>query len=360
MPHLSAFCNSLAKEGFDAAILTSTKSQRYLAGFVYSDGYLLITPQKSYLITDFRYEEEAKAKANPAFEVVCPTCTMAIAMAGYLTELGAKRVAVEEGTLTLSTMERLQRTLSDFTLESGATRILGALMEFKDEQELDCICRAQRIADDAFSHILKLITPDMTEMDVALELEFFMRRNGSSGIAFETIAVSGSASSLPHGHPRRRRLARGFLTMDFGACVDGYRSDMTRTVVLGTADADMKRLYNTVLSAQCAALDAAAEGISCFELDRIAREIIEEKEGYAGCFGHSLGHGVGLNVHESPRLARTAPKDSVLRRGHVVTVEPGIYIAGRYGCRIEDMIAVLHDGSVKNLTASPKELIELF
>ena len=360
MNHLSAFQSALTQKGFDAAILSGSNSLQYLADFVFSDGYLLITPKKAYLLTDFRYEEAAKKEANPAFEILCPTCGIIVTMAGLLEEQGCRQVAIEEGVLSLATYESLKKRLSNTTLLSGATEILGELTLHKDEEELDMINRAQEITDAAFAHILGHITPTMTEVDVALELEFFMRRSGADGIAFNTIAVSGSASSLPHGVPRRVQLERGFLTMDFGAKLRGYRSDMTRTVVLGRADEDMKHLYQTVLRAQKAALDAAAEGVSCQELDRIAREIIDANDRYRDRFGHSLGHGVGLNVHEAPRLARTAKPDSRLERGHVVTVEPGIYLEGKYGCRIEDMIAIMPNGTVHNFTKSPKELIELF
>lgn len=359
MSHLTSFCNALSEKGFDAAILSAENTQRYLASFVYSDGYLLVTPKHAFLLTDFRYEEAAHKEADPAFEILCPTCGMGPAIAELLSEHGCRRVAVEEAELSLAALERLKKAMPDVSLESGASEILGDLMVHKDEAELAIMDRAQQITDAAFAHILGQITPNMTEMDVALELEFFMRRNGAEGTAFETIAVSGSASSLPHGVPRRTRLEQGFLTMDFGAVVDGYRSDMTRTVVIGHADAEMKHLYNTVLRAQTAALDAAAEGVGCAELDRIARDIIDAVPAYKGAFGHSLGHGVGLQIHESPRLSRVAKPDAKLERGHVVTFEPGIYLAGKYGCRIEDMVAVRNDGSIYNFTKSPKELIEL-
>ena len=199
----------------------------------------------------------------------------------------------------------------------------------------------------------------MTEIEVALELEFFMRRQGANGLAFDTIAVSGSASSLPHGVPRACKLEKGFLTMDFGARVGGYCSDMTRTIVIGKADAEIKKLYHTVLSAQLAALDAAKEGASCAGLDKIARDIIDANDCYKGAFGHSLGHGVGLLVHENPRLSPKASKDDRLQRGNVVTFEPGIYLESKYGCRIEDMVAIRPDGTVHNFTRSTKELIEL-
>ena len=253
---------------------------------------------------------------------------------------------------------RLEKGLEGIRLAGGATAILAALRATKDEEELVAIAKAQAITDAAFSHILGFLKPTVREIDVALELEYFMRREGADGIAFNTIAVSGSASSLPHGVPRDLPLEKGFLTMDFGARVGGYCSDMTRTVVIGRADAEMKRLYQTVLSAQQAALDLAAVGVRCRDMDLAARAIIDGA-GYQGCFGHSLGHGVGLDVHEAPRLARRTSELEVLLPGHVVTVEPGIYLKGKYGCRIEDMIAVKDDGSVENLTKSTKDLIEI-
>ena len=200
------------------------------------------------------------------------------------------------------------------------------------------------------------MTPDMTEIEVALELEFFMKRSGAESLAFETIAVSGDASALPHGKPRNLKLLPGFFTMDFGAVVDGYCSDMTRTVIIGRADDEMRRLYSTVLSAQREALDVICEGMECHLVDTIARNIINGS-GYSGCFGNGLGHGVGMYIHEAPRLSPRG--DAKLRAGQVVTVEPGIYITGKYGCRIEDMVAVTTNGC-RNFTKSPKELIELF
>jgi Xaa-Pro aminopeptidase len=232
--------------------------------------------------------------------------------------------------------------------------------KIKTEKEVGKIRKAQEITDKAFSHILGFINGDRTEIEVAAELEYFMRKNGASGLAFDTISVSGKNSSLPHGVPTTAKLTpNSFLTMDYGAKFQGYCSDMTRTVVLGKADEEMKRIYNTVLTAQKAALEAAHEGASCKGLDKIARDIIHGA-GYEGCFGHSLGHGVGMFIHESPRLSFAAPDESVLTRGHVVTFEPGIYLAGKYGCRIEDMACIRPDGSFYNFTKSPKEMIELF
>jgi len=236
--------------------------------------------------------------------------------------------------------------------------VLGGIIEelraVKDEREIESIRRAQEIADTAYSQLLKMLTPNMTEADIACELEYIMRKNGAEDKSFDTIAVSGPSSSLPHGVPSNVKLRRGFLTMDFGAVVDGYHSDMTRTVCIGGADGDMKRLYGTVLTAQESALDFIRAGVKCSDCDRVARDIIDAD--YKGCFGHSLGHGVGLDIHESPTLSQKC--DRLLTAGNVVTVEPGIYINGKYGCRIEDFVLV-GENSAENFVKSPKELIEI-
>lgn len=359
MSHLSNFKAVLCEKGFDAAIISNKLNQRYLSGFDFDDGLVLVTKGKSYLITDFRFVEAAKAQTTSEMEVLTPTGGQLLCVAGLLGDNACKKVAIEETALSYASYHRYCEVLCDYTLEGGASAMLGALRLYKDDAELETIARAQAITDAAFDHILKSIKPDMTEIEVALELEFFMRSHGAEAIAFDTIAVSGSNSSRPHGVPRREKLEKGFLTMDFGAKVDGYCSDMTRTVVLGTADAETKKIYETVLAAQTAALESAAEGVSCRRLDRIARDIIDGA-GYEGRFGHSLGHGVGMLIHESPSLSFAAAEDSVLKRGHVVTFEPGIYIEGKCGCRIEDMACIRPDGSFYDFTRSPKELIELF
>lgn len=341
-----------------AALISSTQNIFYLSRFQYEDGYLLILKDRAFLLTDFRYAEAAQAHADPLLEILCPERRMTLAVGELLREVGVHDLLLEEDHVTVALRERLQGDLGRVSLTTGGSAILSALRAQKDEDELVTIKRAQEITDAAFSHILGMLTPRMREIDVALELEYFMRKNGADGIAFHTIAVSGSASALPHGVPRNLPLEKGFLTMDFGARVGGYCADMTRTVVIGRADAEMKRLYNTVLSAQRAALEMVSGGVLCRELDLAARNLIDGA-GYEGCFGHSLGHGVGIDVHEAPRLSRRAGDHERLVPGNVVTVEPGIYLAGRYGCRIEDMIAVNPDGSIENLTGSTKELIEI-
>ena len=359
--HLSRLQDVMKKVGFDAVLVTSELNQRYLSGFNYTDGYVLVLQNKAYLITDFRYIEAANAKVNKEeFEILMPEGSMTECLAELLAPLGKAVVAIEEEELSVAGLDAFREAFGKLpvTLVPGASREIVSLRMRKDEGEIEIMKRAQAITDAAFTHILGYINPDRTELDVALELEFFMRSMGSEGTAFETIAVSGTASSMPHGVPRPVKLEKGFLTMDFGARVDGYCSDMTRTVVIGKADAEMKRLYETVKRAQLSAIEAAHAGVGCRYLDSVARNIIDGA-GYAGTFGHSLGHGVGMFIHESPRLSARADEESVLEPGHVVTFEPGIYLSGKYGCRIEDMATVLPDGSLYDFTHSPKELIEL-
>lgn len=358
MSHLSRMINAMKAQGTEAVIVTSEINQRYLTGFAYTDGYAVVTSDHAWLVTDFRYAEAAEnAVRGTEWEILTPA-KMPDKISELLHDAGIGTVALEEATLPICEYEKIKAALGDIAVTTDASSLIDGLRLYKDEDEISQMQKAQDIADAAFSHILTYINPDRTEIDVALELEFFMRAHGAECVSFETIAVSGTASSLPHGVPRPVRLEKGFFTMDFGARVQGYCSDMTRTVVIGKADSEMRRLYDTVLHAQTAALAACAEGVKCKTLDSIARDIIEQA-GYRGTFGHSLGHGVGMYIHEAPRLSQAAPDNAVLKRGHVVTFEPGIYLAGKYGCRIEDMVAITPEGRVHNFTHSPKELIEL-
>ena len=361
MSHLSRMIEAMQKAQMEAVVVTSENNQRYLTGFAYTDGYVVVTPKKSWLVTDFRYVEAANATVDAAeFEVLTPG-KMLPKIAELLRDAGATSVALEEATLSLRVSERIEKALREVGINCfrpEASALIDGLRLYKDEEEIALMQKAQDIADAAFTHILSYINLDRTEIDVALELEFFMRAHGAESVSFDTIAASGKASSMPHAVPRPVKLEKGFFTMDFGARVNGYCSDMTRTIVLGKADDDMRRLYSTVLEAQLAALAACAEGVGCKALDTIARDIIDNA-GYQGAFGHSLGHGVGMYIHENPRLSQGAADDSVLARGHVVTFEPGIYLPGQYGCRIEDMVAITPDGRVHNFTHSDKQLIEL-
>lgn len=357
MSRLSALQKALG----GAALITSPTHAYYLSRFSFEDGYLLIFPDKAYLVTDFRYEEAARREADPAFTVISPETGAFSAIADRIKAHRPDTLFVEEEHVTMAFRQRLRvalaRNSAATPIKGGLSKTLTEMRRFKDKGELAITQRAQDITDAAFTHILNFITLARTEREIALELEMFMRKSGADAASFPIIAVSGRQSALPHGVPRDVPLERGFLTMDFGARVDGYCADMTRTVVIGRADEEMRRLYDTVKRAQTAALCAAKPGVSHRHLDTLAREIIDGA-GYKGCFGHSLGHGVGLDIHEAPRLSQSAAEDMTLTVGEIVTVEPGIYVQGKHGCRIEDMIAVTEDG-VQNLTHSSKELIEL-
>jgi len=269
-------------EQMDALLVTNEKNQRYLTSFNYTDGIVIVTKNKSYCLADSRYIEAAKAQVNSDFEVVLMSGSRKDQLISILEAEGVKTVGYEDASLTCEAYERFSKMLTEYTL-MPAGRIIEGLREYKDASEIEKIIKAQRIAEDAFLHILDFITPDKTEIDVALELEFYMRSHGAEATSFDTIAVSGSASSLPHGVPRNVKLEKGFFTMDFGALYEGYCSDMTRTVVLGKADDEMKKIYNTVLTAQLAAIDKLTIGVTGKETDKVARDIIYGA-GYEGCF----------------------------------------------------------------------------
>lgn len=361
MTQLKRLQSIMTEQGVEGILLSSTLNQRYISNFNYDDGYIVVFQNKAYLLTDFRYVEAANNEVNhDDFEVVTPKVSHLKYVAALAEQNGVRSMLVEESSLSLAQLSHFEKAAENkVSYVGGASGILTAMRMVKTTEELDNMAEAQRITDAAFAHIVSVLRPDMTEIDVALEIEFFMRKNGAERTSFDTIAVSGTASSMPHGVPRNVKLERGFLTMDFGCVYNGYCSDMTRTVVLGKADEHIKKVYYTVLEAQTKALEAAANGErGCYRLDEIARDIINGA-GYEGRFGHSLGHGVGMFIHENPRLAPGMDKGAQLVTGNVVTFEPGIYIPEKYGCRIEDMAAITDDG-IRNFTKSPKELIELF
>ncbi len=339
----------------EAVLLTCEQSLRWLSGFSFTDGYAIVTDSRCFLFADFRYIEAARAKVKPPIEVVLLSRGQIHAEEVFGSS-EIKHVVYEDKYMTCADFGRWEKRFPNITFSGGSERI-DKLREFKDEDELKLIIAAQRIAEKAYTHILDFINPHRTEAEVALELDYFMRREGATGISFETIAVSGKASSQPHGVPRNVPLEPGFLTMDYGAEIDGYRSDMTRTVCLGHADEKMKHVYETVLRAQIAAEDMLRAGVLCRDADKTARDIIAA-EGFGDCFGHGLGHGVGLFIHENPRLSPSSG-EAVLSPGHVVTVEPGIYIEGQFGVRIEDMVFIRENGTPRNLTNCPKGLVEL-
>ncbi len=351
---LAALREKMSEMGLDAIYVNSAENHLYMSAFDNPDGYLVITGEKAYVFADFRYIEAAKAESSKSFEVCLPGKPT---LNEIVRDCGVKTIGYEDRRMTCAELNRIQKSLDGMGVEfCPIGGIFTDIRSYKTDDEVENIVAAQRIAEGAFEHIVKTVAYDMTETEVAAELEYYMKKNGSEKPSFDTICVSGSASSRPHGVPRPVKLERGFLTMDYGAMINGYHSDMTRTIVIGKADADMKKLYNTVLSAQLAAIDAITEGVKNADMDKVARDIIDGA-GYQGCFGHSLGHGVGLEIHEQPGLSG-GMGDTTLKVGQIVTVEPGIYIEGKYGCRIEDMVLITPGGK-RNLTNCPKELIEI-
>ncbi len=355
MTRLEKLRFAMAEKNLDAVLVLNQLNQHYISEFDFTDGFLLITRKNAHLVTDFRYYEMATKVVSSDFNIITPKGRDDF-LSGVFNDEGIKTVGFEGGFVSYESYRHYKDThkAQEFI---NIGNMIELIRQIKSDDEIALMQKAQDIADKAFSHILKILSPDMTELDVAVELEYAMRKEGAESFSFETIAVSGDASSLPHGTPRDVKLKRGFLTMDFGAKYKGYCSDMTRTVVIGKADSDMKKLYNTVLSAQTAALEFLKAGVDAAEADKVARDIIDSNLEYKGAFGHSLGHSVGLFVHETPVLSPKAAGRAV-RTGEILTVEPGIYLFGRYGCRIEDMVKI-EDNGIYNFTHSTKELIEI-
>ena len=310
----------LAQHELEGVIIAKPENRFYFSGFNGSSGVLLISMNNARLLTDFRYIEQAGNQAKN-FMVVRHGSDLYATLEAEIKQLGLRKVAFEGDFTNWDTYRRLQNIITEpFPVH------LDELRTKKDQGELEQIRQAVKLADDAFSHVLPYIKPGIKESDIALELEFYMRKNGAEKIAFDIIVASGSRSALPHGKASDKALFEGdFVTMDFGAVYHGYNSDITRTVVLGRASSRQRELYNLVLKAQLAGLAAVAPGKTGREVDMAARMIIAGA-GYADYFGHGLGHGVGLAIHEEPRLSPIA--EDALASGMVVTVEPGIYLPG--------------------------------
>lgn len=331
----------------DAVLITSKANILYYSGFTSSDARLLISRGRAVIITDSRYTVQAQRQAAD-FELYDISKGINYALKQF-----PENIWYEEDNLTAGEFNTLQGSGKSFLPKQSE---ISGLRRCKDKSEIDKIREAERIGDEAFSHILKFIKPGMTEAEIALELEFFMRKQGAQSLSFETIAASGARSCMPHGTASGKTIENGdFLTLDFGCIFEGYCSDMTRTVAIGKVSEKQREVYDIVLKAQTAALSALAEDKRCCDIDKIARDIIHNS-GYGGYFGHGLGHSVGLEIHEQPALS---PKCSdYIESGNVLTVEPGIYLPNEFGVRIEDLTAV-YDGKTENLTHSPKELIIL-
>lgn len=346
---LSEFINKLPKN-VDGALIVSPESRRYFTGFNASDGFLFITKNGSVFLTDSRYIEAAKNKI-----ICCEVEEQKGKLMDYAKRFNCKVLAVEADRLTVTQLKNLRKALHGIKLTTvGTDKIIDSFRAVKNEAEIENICKAQRIAEAAFDHILSFIKVGVTEKEVALELDHYMLSHGADGLSFETIAISGANTSKPHGVPTDKKIEHGdFVTMDYGAVVNGYHSDMTRTVAVGAASDEQKKIYKIVFEAQLAVLRVLKNGVKCSDADKAARDVITEA-GYGEYFRHSTGHGVGIEIHEKPFVSPRST--AMLRSGNVVTDEPGIYIPEKFGVRIEDMALITENGC-KNLTKAPKELI---
>lgn len=347
----------LQEKGLDGVLVADGSNMRYLSGFTGETGYLYLSRGRQVILTDSRYTLQAKEEA-PDFQV-----KEVSRQEGYKEKLlkltredNTERLGFEDQVMTYAAVEGFREKLSSVREWVPLGEALGVFRQIKTEAEVECMARAEAIGDEAFTYLLGELRPGVTELTIAAKLEFYMKTHGAEDIAFPSIVASGLHSAMPHATPSQKKLEEGdFITLDFGCRFGGYCSDMTRTVVLGKANERQREIYRIVLEAQLAGLGAVRAGISGKEADGVARKVIEEA-GYGEYFGHALGHSVGLQVHERPALSKG--EETILRPGMIETVEPGIYVPGFGGVRIEDMVVVTEDGC-RNLTHSPKELIEL-
>lgn len=335
----------------EAVLISGYPNIFYYSGFTSEDAYLLISHDTRIIVTDSRYTIQAKEQAK-GFDLI----DIKDGFEKIFSKTNAKYIGYEENVMSVREYKRLRTNLcanQDFV---EMQNIINEQRKIKDAGEIKKIAEAEKIGDAAFSYVLKEIRAGKTEREIALLIEFFMKKQGASALSFDTIAASGKRSAMPHGVATNKLIENGdFLTLDFGCVFEGYCSDMTRTVVVGKADERQKEIYNIVLRAQTEAINEVREGVKCSAVDAIARDIIKNS-GYGDNFGHGLGHSVGIEIHEAPSFA---PKCSeTVKNGYIMSVEPGIYIDGFGGVRIEDLIAV-ENGKALNLTHSSKELIEL-
>ena len=340
-----------------AALIMSEENVSYFTSFHSSNGYLVVSKNKSYFLTDSRYIEAAQNKIKCCDEILLLKSIQAD-LVSLIDRLEINELKLESTRITVSRYNEIKGLFPSVfvSCDGSLDKAINEIRVIKSREQADKIIKAQRISERAFDHILSFIDEGKTEKEIAFELEYFMLRNGADALSFETIAVSGKNSSLPHGVPSDKKIERGdFITMDYGAVVDFYHSDMTRTVAFGEVSSKQAAVYETVLKAQEAGLEKIRPGIACKDVDAVSRDIIKQA-GYGEYFGHGLGHGVGVEIHEKPTLNPSSA--DILTPGHIVTVEPGIYIPNEFGVRIEDMAYVTEEGYI-NLTNCEKKLIVL-
>lgn len=341
----------MKKEVIDAYLVTSPANLRYLTNFTGTAGLAFITLEKAFFITDFRYTEQAGEQVQ-AMTIVQQQGDVVGEIIKLMESEGINVLGFEDAFMTYAEYSVFEEVI-DAEL-APASGLIETLREQKDDGEIAIIEKACTIADEGFEHVLKMIRPGMTEIEVANQLDFFMRSLGATGTSFDTIVASGVRSALPHGVASTKTIEQGdLITLDFGCVYQGYVSDITRTFAIGDPGQQLKDIYQIVLEAQQKVIDVAQAGVTGAQLDAIARDFITEA-GYGEAFGHSTGHGIGMEIHEGPNITRF--NDEPLKVGSIITDEPGIYIAGLGGVRIEDDLVILADGN-RILTHSPKELI---
>lgn len=339
----------LKEKNLDAIIITSPENLYYFSGFTGGEGLLVFSSEKKYIIVDGRYTIQAKKQATE-FEII----EYSVMPYKLIADMGFKNIGFEDKTISYNSYKNMCNAIDGTFV--GISDNLNEFRKVKNAEECVNIRRAEKIGDMAFEHILQFIKPGIAEREIALELEFFMKKQGASALSFDTIVAVGERSALPHANLTDTKVENGkVVLMDFGCIYNGYCSDMTRTVAVGNVDDKTKNIYDTVLKAQLSAIDAIKSGVSNKYVDKVARDIIE-KSGYGKTLTHSLGHGVGLEIHEQPNLSPRS--EDILKKGNIVTVEPGIYVEGFCGIRIEDLVMVTDEGC-ENFTHSPKDLIIL-
>lgn len=338
-----------------AALISAIDNVRWVSGFSGSSGFVLLTPTSAVFVSDSRYREQAReqVRAMPV-EIYANPTTASEAIAGAAKNLGVAELGFESEHVTFATHDSWKKNLNGIALRP-VQDLADSLRMKKSDEEIAKVREACAIADSCFEHVQRMLQAGVTEYDIALDMEFFIRRQGCK-LAFEPIVVSGKRSARPHGEPSEKKLERGdFVTMDFGASVDGYNSDVTRTVVIGEATARQKEVYEAVLEAQTASIAAIKPGAMARDVDALSREILQ-KQGLDKFFGHGLGHGLGRVVHDVGKMNATST--DVFEPGQIWTVEPGVYIEGFGGVRIEDDILVTETGC-DVLTHCTKKLLEL-
>lgn len=354
MKRLEKIQNSLIERGLDGLLLTDEKNQRYATGFAFTDGAVLVGRDGAWLITDSRYIEAAEKAVDSGVTVQLydREHTLAELLKADIRAAGIKTLAAEDEKLSHSEYLAYEKALGMELLPAG--NFMQRLRASKTEEELASMRAAQAIAELALEDILHLIRPGMTERQLMAELVYSTLRHGSEGNSFDPIVITGAKTSLPHGVPGDKVIQSGdFVTMDFGCLKDGYCSDMTRTVAVGSATEEMRNVYGIVLKAQLAGIAKAKAGVAGRDIDAAARQVIADA-GYGEYFGHGFGHSLGLDIHESPNANSRGTEP--MPEGAVCSAEPGIYLPGRFGVRIEDVMILRKDGC-EVITKAPKELI---